>query len=371
MTSKNHRPSVMSDLLQNEAQATLPAGVSVVICCHNSAKRLPQTLAHLAAQQLDSSVSWEVIVVDNASTDDTARVARESWPSSSAAPLRVVHEPQLGLNYARSLGFSESRYEFVCLVDDDNWVSPEWVQTVFEVMSEHADVGACGGFIEEACETDPPWWFERYKSCYAPGAQGQEEGGDVTWRGFLMGAGLTVRKSAWDQLINNGFNFLLVDRQGTALSAGGDHELCLAVCLAGWKLWYEPRLRLRHFLPSDRLQWSLLRRQCQGAGMCEAGLDPYRFILSDNGALSPWRDSIRRTRESWYWQTLVSIRYLARRPFRLLLSFYYPFEGDFHVIWIERQIGRFRGLLNRRKSYRTSIREIRTAAWRRSPQTGR
>src|ERR1700730_6467372 len=116
-------------------------GVSVVICCHNSAQLLPQTLSHLAAQEL-TDVVWEVIVIDNASTDETARVARESWPPGNPAPMRVINEPQLGLSYARWCGFKEARYEFVCFVDDDNWVCPGWVRTVSEVMTTHPEVGA-------------------------------------------------------------------------------------------------------------------------------------------------------------------------------------------------------------------------------------
>lgn len=341
-------------------------GVSVVICCHNSAQRLPQTLSHLAAQEL-TDVVWEVIVIDNASTDETARVARESWSQSSPAPLRIINEPRLGLSYARRRGFKEALYEFVCFVDDDNWVCPEWVQTVSHVMTTHQDVGACGGFIEEVCEDTPPWWFERYKNGYAPGAQGQEEGGDVTWRLFLMGAGLTIRKAAWQRLVDCGFRFLLVGRQGAALTAGEDHELCHALCLAGWRLWYEPRLRLNHFLPRNRLRWRLLRKQSRGAGRCEAVLGLYLSTFSNPEPNSAIRKLLKSIKEAWLWQILVSIRYLARRPFRLLWSFVYSFEGDYHIIWVERQLGKFLELLARRRMHRPDFQEIREAAWRRAP----
>ncbi|HEV3470241.1 MAG TPA: glycosyltransferase [Pyrinomonadaceae bacterium] len=340
-------------------------GVSVVVCCHDSARLLPETLARLAAQEVAPGTPWEVIVVDNASADGTARVARECWPADAPAPLRVVHEPQLGLSYARWRGFAETRYEFVCFVDDDNWVGPGWVQLTAELMAARPEVGACGGFIEAACEAPPPRWFERYKGAYAPGAQGPAEGGDVTARRFLMGAGLTVRKSAWRRLVDEGFHFRLVDRQGKKLTAGGDHELCFALCLAGWRLWYEPRLRLQHFLPAARLHWTLFRRQARGAGLCEAGFDPYRFAFERAEA----GDDAGRGRftESWHWRTLVAIRYLVRRPFRLLLSPLFAFEGDYHIIWVERQLGRFRGMLERRRTYDRDVRAVREAAWRRPP----
>src|SRR5690348_8092021 len=73
-------------------------GISVVICTYNGAERLPQTLAHLAAQEDTGTIAWEVLVVDNASTDDTAEVARRCWPADAPAPLRVVGEPRMGLS---------------------------------------------------------------------------------------------------------------------------------------------------------------------------------------------------------------------------------------------------------------------------------
>src|ERR1700719_3404911 len=82
-----------------------PLGVSIVVCCFNSASRLSeafaQTLAHLAAQETTAETRWEVIVVDNASTDDTAQVAQKSWPRQLEDSLQVVGEPRLGLSYAR------------------------------------------------------------------------------------------------------------------------------------------------------------------------------------------------------------------------------------------------------------------------------
>ena len=67
----NHRESSQGPMGTSfDALDTL--GVSIVICCHNSAKLLPRTLEHLRAQEVDSTIPWEVIVVDNASTDNTA-----------------------------------------------------------------------------------------------------------------------------------------------------------------------------------------------------------------------------------------------------------------------------------------------------------
>src|ERR1700722_4190557 len=198
----------------------MPLGVSVVICCHNSAERLPKMLAHLSAQKVPAGVPWEVLVVDNASTDATAEVARQHWPKDARASLRVVGEPQPGLTHARERGFAEATGDIISFIDDDNWVCPEWVATVSDVMTTRTDVGACGGTGEAEPKTNLPWWFETFQGDFAVGPQGAEPG-DVTWtRGYLWGAGLSIRKAAWSQLIEKGYRSLLPDRQGASLSAG-------------------------------------------------------------------------------------------------------------------------------------------------------
>ena len=90
-----------------------------MICSHKGAPRLSATLGHLAVQGAPAGLGWEVLVIDNASTNDTAAVARGAWPSAAPAPLRIVVEPRLGLGHARARGLTEARYEVVSFVDDD------------------------------------------------------------------------------------------------------------------------------------------------------------------------------------------------------------------------------------------------------------
>jgi glycosyltransferase involved in cell wall biosynthesis len=336
-------------------------GVSVVICCYNSCQRLSQTLAHLAAQQVRESVQWEVIVVDNASTDETSQVALTSWPVEASAPLRVVYEPQLGLSYARYRGYLEAKYEIISFVDDDNWVCPEWVQLVSEIMSQHPELGACGGLNEAKCEVTPPEWFEQYKWCYAVGAQGQEVGDITCTRGYLWGAGLNIRKSAWQQLLSNGFRTRLSDRQGVALTSGGDSELCMALHLAGWRLWYEPRLRLYHYVPAHRLEWGYLRRLCRGFGRASAGYSPYYYALRQNP-----ENLKEQFRQTWQGHIVDLLKNLLTHPYKLLLSFRYPLEGDPEVLVTEQKIGQLLEVLRTHKAFNLNIREVRDAPWKQS-----
>ena len=329
--------------------------VSVVVCCHNSAKRLPETLAHLARQEVSSEVPWEVVVVDNASTDDTARVAEAHWPENAPAPLRVVQEPEPGLSHARRRGITEARHGIIGFVDDDNWLAPDWVQRAAEVMAEHPEVGACGGYSEAVCEVPPPDWFEAHSVMYAigPAPDAQEPG----YRNLLWGAGLILRKAAWKQLLQRGFRSRLVGRQGSTLTGGEDSEICFALRLAGWKLWFDPQLRLRHFLSAGRLRWEYLRRVVWADGNAVA-LDSYLFALSEGH--SGLRERLRLT---WQWQSLRELKFFVRRPRALLRALIKPSEGDSEVLEGEYHLGRLTGLVRMRTNYDRLHREVRSASW--------
>jgi glycosyltransferase involved in cell wall biosynthesis len=349
-------------------------GVSVIICCHNSAQALPSTLEYLALQQVPSTVQWEVVIIDNASTDSTAAIAKTLWDNAAvSAPLRVIHEPRLGLINARYRALAEAKYEILSFIDDDNWVCSDWVKIVAEVMSQHSEVGACGSHNIPEFDGEKPRWFDLSSRSYAVGTQGPEGGGDITWsRGRLIGAGLSIRKSAWQKLVDEGFQSLLVGCKGKTLSRGEDTELSFALVLAGWRLWYEPRLTLRHHLQAERLQWSYLRRLRRYGGRATLGFDPYRFALEERGSqseISFWWNVASKSpqaieQRSWIIQALAVFRQLLRKPRKLLVSLFDPMEGDQDILQIEVKIGRFLELLKNRSAYDANVQKIHSSTWR-------
>ncbi len=357
-------------------------GVSVVICCHNSADTLAETLRYLAAQSIADNIPWEVIIIDNASTDQTVQVALDAWPQQYSTHLRIVQEPKLGLIYARYRGLAEARYEVISFIDDDNWVCSSWIQTVSEIMGGHPRVGACGGQNIPEFATPEPEWFGLSGKSYAVGSQGPASGGDITWsRARLVGAGLTIRKAAWQQLVDNGFQSMLVGCQGKTLNRGEDTELCFALVLAGWHLWYEPRLVLRHFLTADRLHWHYLRKLRRGGGQATVGFDPYRLVLescnSNHFIDFWWPASFTSTKHPygqpkvswWRQQFLAIIKELLCHPWALIQSLTLLAEGNANVLDVEMRIGRLIELIKTRNTYDVSIRSLCKVAWRKQYET--
>jgi len=340
----------------------LPVGVSIVIPCHNAARRLPDTLANLACQQVPPAIPWEVVVVDNASTDDTSSIALAAWPKSLSVPLRVVHEPRLGAAPARSRGLTEAAYEFVSVVDDDNWVCTDWIATVAEVMSQHPEVGVCGSLSRAVCEGPVPLWFDQFNSAYAIGAWGEEPGDVTQKRAALWSAGLTIRKTAWEQLQQKGFQPLLAGRKKKDLTCGDDSEICYALRLSGWRWWYEPRLRFQHYLPASRLNWQYLRRLHRGFGASSIVLDLYAEALKSE--LLP--ASGRWIKNAWAREVYYVTRRLTEFGFKLIHAWFSPCEGNADVLTIENQYGRWRALMRMRVSYPAIAASVHNAPWRNS-----
>jgi glycosyltransferase involved in cell wall biosynthesis len=258
-------------------------GVSIIICCHNGEGRLPETIRHIAKQQVPSYVSWEFILIDNGSTDNSVNITEAIWdvyrPSGS---LRVVTEPQLGLSFARKRGFEEALYDYVVMCDDDNWLMPDYIQLSYSIMEQNSKIGALGGLGKIMFEVRPEKWIENSK-IFAAGDQWHQAGKVLSSR--VYGAGCVVRKSAYMKLRQVGFKSLLTDRRGNELSSGGDHELCYALSIMGYDIWYDPRLLFYHFITKERLTWDYFIRYARESTACFDVLTSYKMIALDINSL--------------------------------------------------------------------------------------
>jgi len=334
-------------------------GVSLIICCHNSAKLLPKALANIRNQRASGDLEWEVLVVDNASTDDTAQVAYNCWSGDVPASLRVVEEPNLGLCHARERGFTEAKFEAVSFIDDDNLICPDWVAVVSEAMAMNPAVGAIGSVNRAISDVPLPQWFRRYCEFYACWASSELSAVPT----MLNGAGMTIRKSVWEELRNNGFESRLTDRVGTRLSSCGDLELGLAIKLAGWKILIEPRLQLDHHMLAERLKWSYLRRLMRGVGESNVLLDFYFNASQEDpaGLISGIR------KRYWWWDFVSEARKLLRRHSvrSLIKCCWAEMYDDDDAPDIEWRVGRLVGLIRLRSRYISMRHHIRDAPWRR------
>ena len=225
-------------------------------------------------------MQWEVVVVNNASSDETAQVAAKLWQElGSPTALRVVDEPIPGLSRARERGIASAQYPTLVFVDDDNWLDEHYVRNASETLRAYPEVAVIGASIRARFEVPPPPWFPQVQHFFAIGAQGPHEGDITEQKPHVAGAGMVVRKSALEDLKRQKFKPLLVGRQGAAASSGEDYEICYALALAGWRIWYDSRLKLTHFIPAQRLSNAYLWRLADGIRRAGPVLACYEIAL--------------------------------------------------------------------------------------------
>jgi len=329
--------------------------ISVIICTHNGAARLPETLGHLAGQKFRDPLRWELLLIDNGSNDGSSELARKLWPENASAAMRVIAEPRLGVSIARQRGISEARGELICFVDDDNWLAPDWLQIAWDTMAANPRIGALGGVNEPVCEVTPPWWFEDFRGVLATTAN-DEPLGDFTEVGSaLVTAGMVVRRTAWASLEKRGFRITVQSRTGKGLTTGEDSEICLALRLDGWRLYREPQMRLKHYLPARRLDWWYVRKLFRGYGEGSVQLDGY---FTFHGSLErTWKKPFR---SAWQWHFLAAVAELLRHPGRLLRFPFFAMDGDKVVCEMEIHYGRTLGYWRHRKLYAQAGQRIQT-----------
>src|SRR5215470_3773761 len=131
--------------------------VSVVVCTYNRAASLRLTLRALEVQVTPPSLLWEVVVVDNDSTDGTRREF-DTFAANACISMRYLFTAPLGLSRARNAGLAEGRGNIVAFTDDDADPAPDWIARIAEVMAESgADI--VGGRIVPVWSRPPPRWL--------------------------------------------------------------------------------------------------------------------------------------------------------------------------------------------------------------------
>ncbi len=314
---------------------------SVVICTFNGERRLPATLQHLAAQTGLPPSAWEVIVVDNASNDQSAELCQSIWLSmNTGVPMRVIAEPTPGLTHARIRGVGAASGAIIVFVDDDNWLDANYLQVACELLDQHPEIAICGGRTEPVFESARPAWFEQHSNWFAVGSQAAQSG-EVT---CVWGCGLTIRAEVARRFLRPDTTGLLNDRTGSSLSSGGDTELCLRAAVAGYKAWYSEQLRLSHWMPQSRMDWTHLIKLIFAIGADESQLKRYRLQLQrrkQDRAWLRWYADSRLLQLAWCVTALMA--HIVRNPRSLMVNE----EGNRQAVPLVFRLGNAAGLLRR------------------------
>lgn len=336
-------------------------GISVIICSYNSEHRIKRVLGCLSAQKNCDDIDWEVIMVDNASTDNVVEVAKKSW-NHPKVPLRIFNESRQGQSYATRTGFEKASYDVVVMVDDDNYVSSNYISGAFAIMESHPEVGIAGGKGTGLFEEEPPAWFKTVEQGFAIGPQGDHEGYVTEKRGYVYGAGSIIRKPLYDYLFSSDFQLMMKGRIGKSLVAGEDAERCQAFRLLGYKLWYDPSLEFQHHMPASRINWNYTRKLFNSFGRASNYHDLYSEILDNQKGIRAFvtrnaiLDILNKTR-----------KVIAVLPAYLKAKLTGPGEGRIELINFEYWFGRLSEAIANKGKIKENRRQLKNAQWRKKP----
>ena len=251
-----------------------PLDATVLICTYNRRDLLAETLDSLARSRT-SGLRWNVIVVDNNSTDSTAGVV-QSRIAGYPVELRYVFESRQGKSHALNTGIAESDATIIAFTDDDVRVDEDWLEAGCRPLlaAVGASIDYTGGPVRPIWERPcPPWLDETRPDLWGTLAildYGPEPFVFEDRRRVPLGANMAVRRDLIDCI--GGFDPGL-GRRGDSLIGQEQAEFFCRSRAIGARGLYVPEMSLHHHVPARRLTRDYFRRWWYWKGVARAHLD--------------------------------------------------------------------------------------------------
>ncbi len=230
--------------------------ISVIICTYNRAALLA-ALLETVCRQTSAPSAYEVIVVDNNSTDETAAICAtlaQCYPN-----VRCIVERQQGLSHARNRGWQAAQGDYVAYIDDDCTVPPDWLAVAREIVQTSVP-DVFGGPYFAFYQSPKPAWFDDSYGSWQPAQQAT-----AIMPTALHGGNLFLRRALL--MASGGFQPEF-GMQGEKVGYGEETELLLRL-QATWPattFYYEPRLFVYHLVRPEKMsiRWHLRARFIRG-----------------------------------------------------------------------------------------------------------
>ncbi|MEM1425506.1 MAG: hormogonium polysaccharide biosynthesis glycosyltransferase HpsE, partial [Cyanobacteria bacterium P01_H01_bin.130] len=271
----------------------MPRHLTVAIPTYNGAERLPLVLDRLKHQQHLDQIDWEVLVIDNNSTDATAIVVKthqEHWQQhfketgrATPVPLRYLTEPRQGAAYGRQKAVEMAEGEWIAFLDDDNIPASDWLFQALTFIdqndSNETSLGAISGQIHGVF---PDENFPELIRYIRPFLAIVERGDrpflyDIKNKLLPPSAGLIVRRDAWQRSVPK--KLLLGGRTADCMLTSEDLETLVYLQRQDWTIWYNPAMEIDHLIPQRRLEREYLIPFLKGIGLTRSIIRMLRLPL--------------------------------------------------------------------------------------------
>ena len=240
--------------------------LSIVICSYNRASYIGDALTSLYKQS-SGLASFEAIIVDNNSTDNTSEVFQNWRDTHPLGNFTYTTEKQQGASYARNTGSKLANGAWLCFMDDDAVATEHYVQNIIRHIQDQPFVVGFGGRIIPKYIPSEPNWMSHYVSSlvgnfdYAPVACAFENGK------YPLESNMIVKKDVYEQI--GGFNTSLPGVVGTLRIGGEGKELFYKIMSLGHKIYYDPSICVYHVVEVKKLTSEYMYRVASGIGRGE------------------------------------------------------------------------------------------------------
>lgn len=219
------------------------------------------------AEQDFSSQDYEIVLVNNNSTDSTESICNQFQKDYPHIVFRYFLETNQGLSYARNRGVAESRGEILVFVDDDATAFDHYLSSIDILFKEHPSVRACGGPIQPVYEVTKPKWLSHYTEQLIGGALYEGDKVKPFRNGRYPGGGNSAfRKEIFD--IYGLFNVEL-GRKGTGLIGAEEKDLYDRLTRGKEQFFYLPQMGIYHYIPEKKLTEAHFRELTYSIGKSE------------------------------------------------------------------------------------------------------
>ncbi len=258
-------------------RAQAPA-VSIVLCTHNRAEQLRRTLGTLFAVDTPPGVEWDVIVVDNNSSDATRQVV-DACSRRTAPGVRYLFEPTQGISFARNAGVRAASGEVVAFIDDDVTIGAGWLTALYRAFQDGRCIGVGGRIRAGWSSPKPAWYADAGPYRLMKGIAEYEHGDDPVQVGPdrpPFGGNMAFRRRAFEL---HGLFRTDLGRVGSRRMGGEDTEYGRRLMAAGEAIMYAPDAVVTHPVEPFKLRKAFFRRYYYYYGRQLVRLDKERASI--------------------------------------------------------------------------------------------
>lgn len=273
---KKYEPSnKVNNLIENKYVRATPKIVSciisIIICTYNRSSLLADSIKAIAQQDFTVD-QYEIIVVDNNSTDNTRAVA-EALINTSPVRIRYILEKKQGLSFARNTGIENAAGEIVAFVDDDIDAERNWLKAIVSAFND-PKVACAGGPIRPVWPIpgEKPAWLTNSWVSYLTVSEFEsaKKTGEFVWPDTPWGANISFRKNVFDTV---GVFPTNLGRIGNSLLSNEEVNIGKKIVSAGFRIAFAPDAVIHHKIPPERLTKQYFHHRTYWQGISDAILD--------------------------------------------------------------------------------------------------